>query len=153
MNDGAERSSGCPDTSTRTAPASRGATGNRPCLAGEPARPDTGAERDRRRATQNQQQDRSIETRPLRALCPFEPDAAPALALTAPSAISSIPAASSAPISFISESTLPRITPSLASMRWIVGTDRPDSSASPRWSMPSRARAARSCAAVITYET
>ena len=31
-----------------------------------------------------------------------------------------------------SESTLPRITPSLASMRWMVGTERPDSSASSR---------------------
>ena len=57
------------------------------------------------------------------------------------------------PTSFISESTLPRMTPSLASMRWMVGSDRPDSSASSRWSMPSSARAARSCAAVIMSQT
>jgi hypothetical protein len=31
---------------------------------------------------------------------------------------------------FISESTLPRITPSLASMRWMVGSDSPAASAS-----------------------
>ena len=70
----------------------------------------------------------------------------------APSPISSMPAASSAAISFISESTLPRMTPSLASMRWMVGTESPASSASCRWSMPSSARAARSCAAVIMSE-
>ena len=46
-------------------------------------------------------------------------------------------------INFIRESTFPRITPSLASMRWMVGTERPESSASWRWSTPSRARAAR----------
>ncbi len=39
-----------------------------------------------------------------------------------------MPAASSAPTSFISESTLPRMTPSLASMRWMVGSDSPESS-------------------------
>ena len=39
---------------------------------------------------------------------------------------------------------------SLASMRWTVVSDRPESSANCRWSMPSRARAARSCPAVIT---
>ena len=50
--------------------------------------------------------------------------------LTAPSAISSMPACCSAPTSFISESTLPRTTPSLASMRWMVGSDRPASPAS-----------------------
>jgi hypothetical protein len=37
----------------------------------------------------------------------------------------------------------------LDSMRWIVGTESPASSASCRWSMPSSARAARDCAAVI----
>src|SRR5205814_14762 len=50
--------------------------------------------------------------------------------LTAPSSIRSMPATFSAPTSFISESTLPRISPSLASIRWMVGTDRPESSAS-----------------------
>ena len=60
-----------------------------------------------------------------------------------------MPPPSSAATSFINESTLPRITPSLASMRWMVGSDRPDNSASLRWSTPSSARAARSCAAVI----
>ena len=44
--------------------------------------------------------------------------------LAAFSAISSMPAASSAATSFISESTLPRMTPSLASMRWMVGSDK-----------------------------
>jgi hypothetical protein len=63
--------------------------------------------------------------------------------------MSSTPAASRAETSFISESTLPRMTPLLPSIRWIVGTDRLDSSASLRWSMPSSARAARSWAEVI----
>ena len=45
--------------------------------------------------------------------------------LAALSAISSMPSASSAATSFISELTLPRITPSLASMRWMVGSDSP----------------------------
>ncbi len=56
----------------------------------------------------------------------------PPVWLTAPSPISSIPTASSAPTSFIKKSTLPRITSALASIRWIVGTERPDSSASLR---------------------
>src|SRR5580704_13341669 len=67
--------------------------------------------------------------------------------------MSSMPPVSSAATSFINESTLPRITPSLASMRWMVGSDRSDNSASLRWSMPSSARAARSCAAVIMFKT
>ena len=37
----------------------------------------------------------------------------------------------------------------LDSMRWIVGTERPDNSASVLWSIPSNARAARIWAAVI----
>jgi len=49
--------------------------------------------------------------------------------LTALSVMSSMPSESSAPISFISESTLPRTTPSLASMRWMVGSDSPAASA------------------------
>ena len=57
------------------------------------------------------------------------------------------------PPSFIDRSTLPRIAPSLASMRWMVGSDKPDNSASRRWSRPSSAREARSCAAVIMFET
>ena len=48
----------------------------------------------------------------------------PPVVLGTPGLISSIPAFSSAETSFISESTLPRITPSLASMRWMVGTER-----------------------------
>jgi hypothetical protein len=44
----------------------------------------------------------------------------PPLELVALSEISSIPQASSAATSFMSESTLPRMTPSLASIRWIV---------------------------------
>jgi hypothetical protein len=55
--------------------------------------------------------------------------ASAAVALAAPGLISSIPALSSAETSFIRESTLARITPSLASMRWIVGTERSASSA------------------------
>jgi hypothetical protein len=64
----------------------------------------------------------------------------PPLELVALSEISSIPQASSAATSFMSESTLPRITPSLASIRWIVGSDRSDIFASLRWSMWSIAR-------------
>src|SRR6202035_3112729 len=77
----------------------------------------------------------------------------PPLALVALSEMSSMPPISSAATSFIKESTLPRITPSLASMRWMVGSDRPDNFASLRWSMPSSARADRSCAAVIMFQT
>ena len=68
--------------------------------------------------------------------------------LAPPSPMSSTPLRSSAPISLVSESTLPRMTSRLASMRWMVGTERPQSSASCRWSIPSSARAARTCAAV-----
>jgi hypothetical protein len=75
----------------------------------------------------------------------------PPLELVALSEMSSIPLASSAATSFISESTLPRMTPSLASIRWIVGNERSDNFASLRWSMSSIARAARSCAAVIMF--
>ena len=74
----------------------------------------------------------------------------PPPSLTASSPMSSTPTPASAATSFMSELTLPRITSSLASMRWIVGTDRPDSSASFRWSIRRRARAARNCAEVIT---
>src|SRR5205823_8301535 len=52
--------------------------------------------------------------------------------LTAPSSIISMPAASNAVISLTSESTLPRTIVSLASMRWMVGTESPDSSARAR---------------------
>ena len=68
----------------------------------------------------------------------------PPLELVVLSEISSIPQASSAATSFMSESTLPRMTPSLASIRWIVGNERSDNFASLRWSMWSIARAARS---------
>jgi hypothetical protein len=53
----------------------------------------------------------------------------PPVALGACGLINSMPAFSSAETSFISESTFARITPSLASMRWIVGTERPANSA------------------------
>ena len=43
----------------------------------------------------------------------------------------------------VSVSITPRTLPSLASIRWIVGSDTPESSASCRWSIPSRARALR----------
>jgi len=68
----------------------------------------------------------------------------PPSVLTAPSPISSTPASSSAFTSFIKESTLPRTTPSLASMRWIVGSERFESSARLFWSRPRIARAALS---------
>ena len=48
-----------------------------------------------------------------------------------------------AAISFISKSTWPRTTPSLAAVRRMVGSDRDAASASARSSMPSEARAAR----------
>src|ERR1700730_6323731 len=56
----------------------------------------------------------------------------PPLWLVVLSEMSSMPSASSAATSFISESTLPRITSSLASMRWMVGSERPANSASLR---------------------
>src|SRR5687768_16289628 len=68
----------------------------------------------------------------------------PPPSLAAPSLISSMPRRSSAAISFISDSTLPRTTPSLASIRWIVDRERRAALARARWSMPARARAARS---------
>src|SRR5271155_5152334 len=52
--------------------------------------------------------------------------------LVALSVMSSMPSMSRAAISFISESTLPRTTLSLASIRWMVGSDRPAASASVR---------------------
>src|SRR5438270_995258 len=58
--------------------------------------------------------------------CPFSLTPRPPLVLALPWPISTMPAASSAPTSFISESTLPRMTSSLPSMRWIVGSDNPD---------------------------
>src|ERR1700756_1300805 len=73
----------------------------------------------------------------------------PPVEVVALSEMSSIPAVSRAATSFIRESTLPRTTPSLASIRWMVGSERSDNSASLRWSMPRRARAARSWAPVI----
>src|SRR5215475_3195091 len=72
--------------------------------------------------------------------------------LTAPSPISSIPAAASASTSFIRESTLPRITPSLDSMRWIVGSESPERWARSRWSISSSARAARIWGPVIMFQ-
>ena len=48
----------------------------------------------------------------------------PPAELATPGLINSIPALSSAETSFIRELTFPRITPSLASMRWMVGTER-----------------------------
>src|SRR5690606_18769386 len=67
-----------------------------------------------------------------------------------PLPISSIPAASSAATILVSVETTPRTCSSLlASIRWMVGRDTPDIAASVRWSMPSRARAARSWVAEI----
>src|SRR5579863_2806969 len=51
----------------------------------------------------------------------------PPRSLSASSAMRTTPAASSAAISFMSESTVPRMTPSLASIRWMVGAERPES--------------------------
>jgi hypothetical protein len=42
----------------------------------------------------------------------------------------------------VRDSTTPRTLPTLASIRWIVGSETPASSASVRWSMPNNARAA-----------
>jgi hypothetical protein len=50
----------------------------------------------------------------------------------------------------VRDSTTPRTVPTLASMRWIVGSETPASSASVLWSMPSNARAARIWNDVIT---
>ena len=58
-------------------------------------------------------------------------------------------AAASASTSFIRESTLPRITPSLDSIRWIVGSESPARWARSRWSISSSARAARIWGPVI----
>ena len=68
-------------------------------------------------------------------LQPPRPAPRPPPALAWPSPISSTPEAFSAPTSFISESTLPRITSSDASMRWMVGRERREVLASARWSM------------------
>jgi len=73
----------------------------------------------------------------------------PPVSLAVLSEMSAIPSASSAATSFISESTLPRMTLSLASMRWMVGSDSPAASASVRWSMPRSAREALSWPDVI----
>jgi hypothetical protein len=54
----------------------------------------------------------------------------PPLGVPEPSDNSTIPNASNAAVTFMRESTLPRMTPSLASIRWIVGTDSPDLAAS-----------------------
>ena len=56
----------------------------------------------------------------------------PPLWLAVLSAMSSMPSVSNALINFISELTLPRTTPSLASIRWMVGNDKPAVSASVR---------------------
>ena len=82
----------------------------------------------------------------------LQPHAAPPARLTAPSPISSIAGGLERADQLHQRIDIAADTPSLASMRWMVGTDRPASSASLRWSMPSSARAARSCAAVITSE-
>ena len=60
---------------------------------------------------------------------------------------------SKALMSFIRESTLPRIISSLASIRSIVGMESPDFLASSRWSIWASARAARNWAAVIMAGT
>src|SRR6516165_758916 len=68
--------------------------------------------------------------------------------LGAPSLINSIPAASSAAITFVRLSITPRTVPLLASMRWMVGSDTPDACESAFCSIPTRARAAFNWAAV-----
>src|SRR6185437_3613339 len=73
----------------------------------------------------------------------------PPPSLRAFSPMRSTPAALSASITLVSVSTMPRTLPSLASMRWMVGRATPAIPARVFWSIPSRARAARSCAAVI----
>src|SRR3954470_18697764 len=73
----------------------------------------------------------------------------PPAGLGAPSLINSMPASCRAPTSFINEATVPRMTPSLASILWMVGTERLASSANSRWSTSRSARAALSWVAVI----
>src|SRR5262249_9248147 len=68
--------------------------------------------------------------------------------LIVPSLMNSTPAAWRASITFISVSMTPRTTPSLVSMRWIVGSETPERAASVFCSMPTNARAAFICAAV-----
>lgn len=53
-------------------------------------------------------------------------------------------------MTLVSESMTPRTSPSLASILWMVGSETPARSANVFWSIPSSARAARICAAVIT---
>ena len=60
----------------------------------------------------------------------IEPNAAPPPWLVALSLISSMSTASRAATNFIRESTLPRMTPSLASICWMVGSDSPAASTS-----------------------
>ena len=50
-------------------------------------------------------------------------------------------------------STIPRTSPSLASILWMVGTETPAISAKVFWSIPRSARAARNWFAVITMES
>src|SRR3546814_548696 len=73
----------------------------------------------------------------------------PRAVLDASSPINSMPAASKAATTFMRVSMTPRTVPSLASMRWMVGRETPANTASRRWSMPSSARPARICPAVI----
>lgn len=66
------------------------------------------------------------------------------------SEMSSTPARSRASIMRVKLSIVPRTLPRLASILCTVGTETPAISARVFWSMPSIARAALSCAAVIT---
>src|SRR6516162_9689704 len=84
-----------------------------------------------------------VHSRRLRRRTPRPPPE-----LGAPSLINSIPAASSAAMTFVRLSITPRTVPLLASMRWIVGSDTPDACESAFCSIPTRARAAFNWAAV-----
>src|ERR1035441_6993474 len=65
-------------------------------------------------------------------VAPFSRTPRPPPWLAVLSEINSTPSASTAATSFIRESTWPRITPTLASMRWMVGSDSRAASASLR---------------------
>jgi len=62
--------------------------------------------------------------------------------------MNSIPAASSAAMTFVRLSITPRTTPLLASIRWIVGSETPETLANVFCSIPAKALAALICAAV-----
>src|SRR5262249_51221390 len=98
----------------------------------EAARRGRAPDDDRKDAERDQETGADEDDRQCHVAGLFSRTPRPPPELTALSVMSSIPSESSAAMSFISESTLPRTTPSLASMRWMVGSDSPAASASVR---------------------